>query len=170
MIKNRYFPALVTGFAVGVLTTIPVIKSFACCMLVPAAGAASVFIDQKLNNFAYRITTKDAALFGLTAGIFAAIFTTGFEALITYIVGYNDLVLALPQMEQMISEFGLGGAMDEGIMILRQMAEDIENKGFSLFYTLYILASNLMIDAVFGILGGIFGMAVFNRRFHTPEG
>ncbi|MCK7524986.1 MAG: hypothetical protein MZV64_48975 [Ignavibacteriales bacterium] len=47
---KKYLPTLVCGFGAAVLSTVPGIKNFSCCLIVPAAAAISILLDKKINN------------------------------------------------------------------------------------------------------------------------
>ncbi|HSD63658.1 MAG TPA: hypothetical protein VLB50_07660, partial [Ignavibacteriaceae bacterium] len=97
-------------------------------------------------------------------GIFAAIFTTFFDLIITLFTRSNDFVQTLPQAIQFLDELKLGEAAKQTIDLMNGMKNQITSTGFSLLYTLFILFSNLFIDSIFGLLGGILGRIIVNRR------
>lgn len=57
---KKYLPSLVAGFGAGVLSVVPVLKSFACCLIVPAAAYLSIVLYQRANNLDERIETSKA--------------------------------------------------------------------------------------------------------------
>lgn len=161
---KKVFPSLVSGFAASVLTTIPLLKSFACCLLVPGAAIFALFLDRKINNNFEKITIQKAMFFGFFTGLFATFFITSFDILITFITKSNDLVYSIPQTEVLMRQWNLGPLADESIKMIKQMAEEIRTTGFSLLYVVMIFISNFISNSIFGMLGGAIGMAVFNRR------
>lgn len=173
MTLKKYMPALVSGFGAAVLTTIPLLKSFGCCLIIPAAAILALYFDQRINSFQFRIKPTHAIVFGLLTGLFAGVFTTGFETFLTLIFKTNDLVASLPQIEMMFQDMNLGDMFKESMELMRDMAADIRDDGFSLFYTMYIFISHIIVDPIFGLLGGLLGMAIFNSKYHkqnnTPE-
>jgi hypothetical protein len=162
---NRYSPALVCGFGVGVLTTIPGIKNFSCCLIVPAAAVLSLFFYLKINSFYSRLLTKDALLFGLFTGISAAMFSTFFDVLITFIFKSNEIVSSLPQIEVMLNDLNLGDMTKQTMAMIKQMTIEIQATGFSTLYTIFLLLNNLIGDIIFGIIGGFAGMAILNKKY-----
>ena len=161
---KKIFPSLVSGFASSVLTTIPLLKSFACCLLVPGAAIFALYLDRKINNNFEKITIQKALFFGFLTGLFATFFITSFDVLITFITKTNDLVYSIPQTEVLMRQWNLGPLADESIKMIKQMAEEIRTTGFSLLYVVMIFISNFISNSIFGILGGAIGMAIFNRR------
>ena len=162
---NRlYLSSLVCGFGTAVLTTIPGLESFACCLLVPIAAIISVRLYKRSNPGIIKLNTGTGVLLGLFTGIFAAIFASVFEILLTYITKTNDLVTGFPQAEEVIRDLNLGDAAKESMNLLKRMVEEIRLKGFSPLYSLIITFTNLLSYSIFGILGGVLGTAFINKR------
>ena len=58
----------------------------------------------------------------------------------------------------------LRSILDQSMGLLDKMSSEIVTNGFSLLYTIAIIFSNIIIDSVFGIICGIIGMVVINKR------
>ena len=162
--NNRYLPALVCGFGAAVLTTIPGLESFACGLLVPIASVLSVRLYKKANTEIAVLNTGPGVFLGLLTGIFAAGFASIFEVIITYFTKTNDLVAGYPQAEQVIRDLNLGDMAKESLILLKNMISDIQTKGFSFLYAVIITFSNLLSYSIFGMLGGVIGTAMINKR------
>lgn len=161
---KKVFPSLVSGFTAFVLTTIPFLKSLACCLIVPGAAVLALFLDQKINHNLEKITIKKALFFGFLTGLFATFFITSFDLLMTFITKTNDLIYSLPQTEVMMRQWNLGPLFDESLNLIKQMAADIQTTGFSLLYAIMIFFSNFISNSIFGMIGGTLGMALLNRK------
>ncbi|MCU0406549.1 MAG: hypothetical protein MUE64_06175 [Ignavibacteriaceae bacterium] len=96
--------------------------------------------------------------------VFAALFASGFEIIITYITRTSDLVTSMPQAEKVVKDMNLGPAAEESMEILKQMVSEIQSKGFSFLYAFLISTTNLITYSIFGMLGGLIGTAVINKR------
>jgi hypothetical protein len=164
MTSSKYLPALVCGFAAAVLMIIPEIKNFGCCLILPAAAAFSLFLNKKINSVRGAISTSDAFFYGIFTGVFSALFLTGFDLLITYFAKTNDLVESLPDSKTMLRDLNLGPIMENAIAMMENMAKDIKLNGFSALYSIMILISNLVINTIFGMIGGLIGMKYLNKR------
>lgn len=164
MNTHKFMPPLVCGFGAAVLSTIPGVKSIGCCMVVPIAAWLSLILNEKLNKVQPPVVTQDAFFFGLLTGFFAAIFSTGFDILITLIMHTNDFVQTLPQTESIVKGWNLGELWSETSSLLHKMSLDIKTNGFSFLYTFAILISNIFIDSVFGMIGGLIGMRIQNKK------
>ncbi|PIP77984.1 MAG: hypothetical protein COW85_06085 [Ignavibacteria bacterium CG22_combo_CG10-13_8_21_14_all_37_15] len=165
--KNKLSPAIVCGFGAAVLGTIPGVKSFGCCLLLPAATMLSLYLYLRITFFHESVTAKTAMFIGLITGLFSAFFSGFFDLLITYIFHTNDIVFSLPQVELLISTYNLGDIGKETIAILRNMSNEITTNGFSLTYTFFLLFNNIIIDSLFGVIGGLIGMSIFNKKYFT---
>ncbi len=162
---KKLLPSIVTGFAAGVLTTVPLLKNFACCLLLPAAAVFAVFLDQKANGEDENLLMSKGVVIGLMTGIFAALFGTTFDILITYIAHSNDLVSTFGQMQKFIADFPIDAAMKQQITNMMQgMVNDITKTGFSLFYAISIIVNNFLSNSIFGIIGGLVGVQIYKSR------
>jgi chromate transport protein ChrA len=162
--KNKYFlPSLLAGFAVGVLSFVPGIKNLGCCLLIPAAAFFAVYLFRKSTNADF-IEFKSAAIIGILTGVIAALFSTAFETLLTYIAKTNDFVESLPQAEVAISNLNLGLIFDNTFELMRRMSNEIRATGFSPLYVVFLFFSNMVINPLFAFLGAILARAFFNRK------
>ncbi len=161
---NKYLPSIVTGFGAAVLSTIPGIKNLNCCLIIPAAAFLSIYLYNKSTGNDSPIKLNKALSYGLITGLIAALFSSLFDILITFITHSNDLVVGLEQTEEMMQELKIGTLIDDSMEIMRTMVIEIEATGFSALYTVMITISNFFIFSIFGMLGGLLGMAVLNKR------
>lgn len=164
MILKKYLPTLVCGFGAAVLSTVPGIKNFSCCLLVPAAAAFSILLDKKINHIDEKVALGKAFGFGFLTGLSATIFITLFEMLLTYFTKSNDFIQALPQTELLMRQWNLGPMIDESLKLMKSMGKEIETTGFSFIYLFLILSSNFITNTIFGMIGGALGMSLINRK------
>ncbi len=164
MNQNKFLPVLVCGFGAAVLSTIPGLKSASCCLFVPLAAALSLVLHQKMNKPEEPYKTGIALLFGFLTGIVIALFSTVFETIITLITHTNEFVEALPQTEAAMRDLNLGPIFDQSVEILKALANEIRTNGFSLFYTVGMLFSNIIINSIFGMIGGMLGLLYVNKN------
>ena len=166
---KKYLPAIVSGFGAAVLSTVPGIKNFSCCLLVPGAAAISILIDKKINNSNERVFLNKSLGFGFLTGLTATIFITIFDMLITYITKTNDFIQTLPQSEIIMQQWNLGPLFDDSLKMMKNAAHKIEKTGFSSIYLLMIFSSHFFINTIFGLIGGVFGMSLANRKLREEE-
>ena len=162
---KKYLSSFVCGFGAGVLQIVPVAKSFACCLIMPVAVYLAIILDRRASGDTGTMTLKKGLMIGLVAGFYAAIFGSGLEILITLITKNNDLVVTYPELQKMISEFPLADTMiQQSQDLLSSVVEDIQQQGFSFLYSFAVVANNIFVDIIFGIIGGLIGAQVINSR------
>jgi hypothetical protein len=161
---KKYLPTLICGFAAAVLATVPGIKNFSCCLLVPGAAVFAIFLDKKVTRSNEKVNLGKALGFGFLTGISATIFITLFEMILTYFAKTNDFVQSLPQSELMMRQWNLGPLFNDSIKLMKSMAKEIEKTGFSVLYLFLIFFSNFIINSIFGMIGGALGMSLVNRK------
>ncbi|MFN3872427.1 MAG: DUF4199 domain-containing protein [Ignavibacterium sp.] len=161
---KKYLPTFIAGFAAAVLSIVPGIKSFSCCLIVPGATILALILDQKVNKNSERIAIGKAVMFGLLTGLFATLFITALDVLITFISKTNDFIEALPQSESLIRELNFGPMAEESLKLMKQMAKQIQRTGFSPLYIFILFTSNIITNTIFGVIGGLVGMGLLNKR------
>ncbi len=166
MSSKSYLPSLVAGFGAAVLTTVPGVKEFGCCLIVPLATLTAMLLYKKTLSGENNISINTALLIGFLTGLFAALFSTFFDVVVTLFTRTNDFVETLPQTKEVLDSFNFGDAAKQTMDLMNGMARQITSTGFSLLYTIFILISNLIVDSIFGLLGGLLGRIIVNRR--TP--
>lgn len=169
MILKKYLPTLLCGFGAAVLSTVPGIKNFSCCLIVPAAAAISILLDKKINSSNEKVLVGKSLGFGFLTGLFATLFITTFEMLLTYFTKSNDFIQSLPQTEIVMRQWDLGPMVDESLKLIKSVSKDIQKNGFSIIYLLMILSSNLIINSIFGMIGGALGMSLANRKSREED-
>lgn len=128
---KKILPMLIAGFGAAVLSIVPILKGFSCCLLIPFASMMSLFLDIRVNKNLDRIRISKAVWFGFLTGFFATIFFVAFDLIITFITKTNDLIESLPQSEMIINQMNLGDLAKEPMELIRSMAE---NKSKWLFF------------------------------------
>lgn len=161
---KKYLPTLVAGFGAAVLSTVPGIKNFSCCLLVPGAAAISILLDKKITNSFEKVNLGKGIGFGFLTGIFATFFITMFEMLVTYFAKTNDFIESIPQSEMVIRQWNLGPMVNESLKMMKSVAKEITKSGFSFLYLIMIFSSNFIINSIFGMIGGALGVNLANRK------
>lgn len=162
---KKYFPVLVTGFAAGVLHIVPVFKSLTCCLIVPVAAYFAIVLYQKSNNNFEQMELKKGAILGLLTGVVAALFGSFFDILITLITKNNDILNSFNQLTETIDVFPFPQeTKDEVLRLMQSVATSIRETGFSFLYSISILVNNLIVNPIFGLIGGLVGVKMLNSK------
>ncbi|MCS7054248.1 MAG: hypothetical protein NZM09_11025 [Ignavibacterium sp.] len=166
---KKILPSVISGFGAAVLSVVPVIKAFSCCLFVPLATIIALLLDIRVNRNLEKITLSKAIYFGFLTGFFITLFFVGFDIIITFTTRTNDFVEALPQSEILIKELNLGKIADEPLALMRSISQEIKDNGFSLFYTFILFISNFITNVFWGIIGGIVGMGLLNKKLERID-
>ncbi len=167
---KKYIATIICGFGAGVLQIVPFIKSFSCCLIIPAAAFLALLLDQKATKSNTAVPIKKAFLFGLLTGVFAALFGSFFELTITFITRQNDVITAFPEMQRMIENFPVSPEIKKEVLSLFQgVRNELMTNGFSLLYTFSVLLNNFVMNVVFGIIGALIGTQIINKRLNNTN-
>jgi len=148
-------PALYGGIVIGVISGLPFLSliNCLCCAGVLLGGFLSVFFYKKdLTPQMPPLTSNDALQLGALAGLFGAIVGNILSAIILYSVGNL--------MGEAMMEFfeGFRDQMPPGT--IEQIEEGVRSGEVS---PVGIVIS-LIIDPLFGLLGGLIGYSVFKPK------
>lgn len=156
MDKGRLQPALLGGLFIGVLSGLPIINAgnCCCCMWVIAGGVLAVYLRQQ--NQPVALTSAEGALLGMIAG------ATG--AIVGAIISIPVQMMMGPLMQQW---------MDRAMSANQDLPPEVRDAfsrfsgmraGFAVVGTII----NICIYTVFGLLGGLLGVAIFKKNLPPP--
>ena len=156
MNKASLQPALLGGLFIGVMSGLPFISigNFCCCMWVIAGGVLAVYLRQQHD--AAPLTSAEGALLGMIAGVIGAIIGT--------IISIPVQMLMGPLMQQWIDRF-MSSNQD-----LPPEFRDMMSRfgGMRAAFAFVGMLISICVDAVFGLIGGLLGVAIFNRNTPPP--
>jgi hypothetical protein len=155
MMNERLQPAFWGGLLIGVLSALPLVSAgnCCCCLWVLLGGGLAAYLRQQ--NTPYQITSGEAALVGLMAGVIGAF--------VGAIVGIPFHMMA-GEMQQQIFQRMLERNPD-----MPPEARDVLER-IAVARGLWIvgLLFSLCVYAVFGTLGGLLGIAIFKKDLPPP--
>jgi hypothetical protein len=159
MDSGRLQPALYGGLVIGVLSALPIVNvgNCCCCLWVVAGGALAVYLRQQNSPFA--VTSAEGALVGLMAGLIGGVVGTILSIPVAAMMG--------PFQQQLID--GILSRPDFPAET-REMIERATNRsggvgaaGIALQFVWMIVTG-----AIFGMLGGLLGVAMFKKDAPLP--
>ncbi len=163
---KKLYPVLIAGFSAGVFEIVPMAKSLSCCLIIPTAALFALYLEMKSTKRTIPFDISLGVRFGLLTGIFAALFGVTIETFVTLITKTNDLVNSFPQMQQMLETFPVDKmTRTEVIGMLKNVAEQIKTSGFAPLYTFAMLVNTLIVNSIFGIIGGMIGVKLLNNKY-----
>lgn len=158
MDSGRLQPALYGGILIGVLSALPFVSAgnCCCCLWVVTGGVLAVYLRQQNSPFA--ITSAEGALVGLLAGV---------------IGGAIGVILSIP-VEAAMGPF-MRNILDRVISSspdfpaeMRDVLERAGQGGSGPMAIAFKLCVSLVAGAVFGMLGGLLGVAIFKKDGPPP--
>ncbi len=162
---KKYLPALVAGFGAGVLYVVPFTKPLTCCLIVPLAAVVSIVLEKKSQNLIGEFNLKRGIILGLFTGIFAAIFGSFFDILITFITKNNDIIATYAETANLIDSLPAPAeAKEEVLNLIKNIVDSIKETGFSGLYAISTIFNNLIVNSIFGMIGGLVGTKVLNSQ------
>jgi hypothetical protein len=152
-------PALYGGVFIGVLSALPLINfANCCCLWVIAGGVLATYLVQQ--NHPYPVTAADGALTGLLAGAIGGVLGVLISIPIDMAMG--------PVQQRMIERFILSNP--DVTPEMRQMFENMASRGMNVVAIVIRLFFGVCIGAIFGMLGGLLGVALFKKKDLPPPG
>jgi hypothetical protein len=160
MDSGRLQPALYGGIFIGVLSALPIVNmgNCCCCLWVVAGGALAVYLRQQNSSFA--VTSSEGALLGLLAGLIGGILA----ALISI-----PMMAMMGPFQQRIIEQMINSRADipeETRDMIEKMMQ--RNVGFGAIAFAMTLVWHVLVGIVFGLLGGMLGVAMFKKNLPPP--
>jgi hypothetical protein len=157
-------PALVGGLITGVLSMVPIVSLANCCFcawaLVGGAVASKMLVDRTPRP----VKSSEGAKIGLIAGLVAAGVSL-FLGMIYTVSGLGENVES-----QLLSDIASRTADPEAQAMLSRIVETMANMTPAQKF-LYALVAQILFSGVLGafcILGGLLGVALFEKRKELP--
>ena len=155
MDSGRLQPALYGGLFIGVLSALPLINigNCCCCLWVLMGGALAVYLRQQ--NSPYGVPASEGALVGLLAGLIggvvAGLLSIPLQAMTS---GFQQQI-----MERILSSNPEMPAEARDAMERWATGSALQTVGALI---------NVVVFTIFGMLGGLLGVAVFKKNAPPP--
>lgn len=152
-------PAVYGGLFIGVLSALPVVNvgNCCCCLWVVAGGALTTYLMQQ--NHPYAIEAADGALGGLLAGVIGGVLGVLLSIPIALMMG--------PFQQRIMERIASNPDMPEQY---RQILENVAVRSSgAVIVRLLFGGITVAVDAVFAMLGGLLGVALFKKKDVPPD-
>ena len=160
---SKLVPALIGGCVMGVLSAVPIINmgNCLCCMWILLGGAVGAYFYSKQLPSGTELTSGDGAMVGLLSGLFGALFGT---FLAYFFMAIGDINPARDFLEGLLeSRSDLSPEVEDFLDELHET--DYMSPAFAFVGLMF----SLVIDAIFGTLGGLLGAAIFRKRSQPQQ-
>jgi uncharacterized membrane protein YeaQ/YmgE (transglycosylase-associated protein family) len=153
--SDRLQPALWGGVFIGVLSALPLVNAgnCCCCLWVILGGALAAYLRQQ--NSPYQIDAAEGALVGLMAGLVGAV--------VGSIVAVPLQMMAGPFQQQMIERI-----LSQNPDVTPEMRDMMQRLTATSGLWIVGLIISLVVYSIFGVLGGLLGVAVFKKNLPPP--
>jgi hypothetical protein len=152
-------PALYGGVFIGVLSALPLVNiGNCCCLWVIGGGVLATYLLQQ--NHPYPLNAADGALVGLLAGVIGGVIGALLSIPIQMAMG--------PATQQLIERWVLNNP--DVPQETKDLLRNFGMRGVSAVGTAISLVFNVCIGAIFGMLGGLLGVAIFKKKDLPPPG
>jgi hypothetical protein len=153
-VPPRFQAALFGGLFIGVLSALPIINiGNCCCLWVIGGGVLATYLMQQ--NHPYPIAAADGALVGLLAGLIGGVLGTLLAIPIEMMMG--------PIQKQLMERI-----LSHNQEIPEETRRFLENMNVGAAAIVFKLVFSVFIGAVFGMLGGLLGVALFKKKDLPP--
>jgi hypothetical protein len=150
-------PALFGGLFIGVLSALPFVNiANCCCLWVIGGGVLAAYLMQQ--NHPYAITAADGALVGMLAGLIGGVVGVILSVPIEMAMG--------PLQQRLLDSFILNNPDIPAES--KRMFENLTLGGASAIMIGFKLVMSVIIGLVFGMLGGLLGVALFKKNAPPP--
>jgi hypothetical protein len=155
MMSGRLQPALLGGLFIGVLSALPIISAgnCCCCLWVIAGGALAAYLRQQ--NSPYAINASEGALIGLMAGVIGGV--------VHALLSIPMMAITGPMQQQLFERM-----MSSNPEMPAEIRDILERAAVGPTFRAVTIVLNLIVDTVFGLLGGVLGAAIFKKNAPPP--
>ena len=154
--NDRVQPALWGGVFIGVLSALPLVNfgNCCCCLWVICGGALAAYLRQQSSPV--QIEAAEGALVGLIAGAIGGVIATVLSIPFQFLIG--------PYQRQIMERI-LASNPD----VPAEARNALEHFGGAAM-TIVGMMITIVIDVVFGLIGGLLGVALFKKKSPPPPG
>ena len=155
--NDRIQPALWGGAFIGVLSALPLVNfgNCCCCLWVICGGALAAYLRQQ--NSPTQIEAAEGALIGLMAGAVGGVVATILSIPFQLLIG--------PYQRQIMERFL---ASNPDVPAEARDAIQRFGGGAGAAMTIIGMMITMAIDVVFGLIGGLLGVALFKKKTPPP--
>jgi hypothetical protein len=169
---SKVRPAVIGGAVMAATSLIPYLSlmNCACCAGIMLGGLSAVYFYLKQRPKGEPpLETKYGIILGAFAGIFGAIFETFATVIMIKFLSSEYFQGIYAELQRSIDELESSGQTVPSFLYqleksFESFIEEIKTSGFSFILTVFMLLFNTFKDVLFGLLGGLIGVSVLQRK------
>jgi hypothetical protein len=153
--SERLQPALWGGLFIGVLSALPLVNAgnCCCCLWVLVGGALAAYLRQQ--NSPYQIDAAEGALVGLMAGAIGGV--------VGSLLSIPFQMMAGPMQQEWMERI-----LSSNPDVTPEMRDMVERMTAASGLRVIGMIVSVVVYSIFGVLGGLIGVAVFKRNLPPP--
>jgi hypothetical protein len=153
--NDRLQPAFWGGLFIGVLSALPFVNlgNCCCCLWVLSGGALAVYLRQQ--NSPVQIQVAEGAIVGLLAGLIGGV--------ISAVLSIPMQLLMGPWQEQFVQRM-----LSNNPDLPPEMRDAVERLAAGSALRVVGMLLGIVVDVIFGMLGGLLGVAIFKKNIPPP--
>ena len=153
--SGRLQPALWAGLFIGVLSALPLVNvgNCCCCLWVVAGGVLATYLRQQSTPF--EITAAEGALVGLLAGVIGGVIGGLLSIPVEMMMG--------PLQRQLLERI-----LSSNPDMPAEMRDMFDNMAVGPAAAAFRVVMMIVLGAIFGMLGGLLGVAIFKKSPPPP--
>ncbi len=160
--SNKILPALYGGIIMALVSTIPIVSfiNCLCCAGILLGGFLAVlFYKNSLPPDAPPLNSSDCMILGLYAGLIGAVIGAFLSSLFLAIFGN----VTGEMIQNLISGMNIPIPEESLRKLQESTATSVTVRGFVIQ-----LVTSLVVNSIFGMLGGVIGYSLFKSKFMPP--
>ncbi len=157
--KEKFFPALVVGFSLAVLSLVPIIQITSCCLLAPLAGIIGInlYYLQMKNIENFKLQSSDGVQIGILTGIITGFFESILQSILILVSKTNPVYESIIFLQKYFSEEQIPG-------LLWQISRELDEKRFSFALSFILFINTTIIYSIFTTIGSLIAVSKINKR------
>ncbi len=164
---SKFTPVIISTVIITALTIFPFINliNFICCAgVILGVFAGTSYYNNQLKKTGEIIQFKDGAAIGILSGLLSAILSVMILTLIGMALKQNPV----PMLYDLIDKEGFN-LPPQAQQMLEKISEEYSHSGFSITITIANLIIYIITYPLFGLLGGMLSVSIFNKRRKTSQ-
>lgn len=157
--KEKFLPALVTGFSLAVLSLVPIIQVATCCLLAPIAGILGInmYYLQMKNQEGFKLKNSDGLHMGFMIGIISGFFESIFQSILIFVSKGNPVYDSIILLQKYLPELPIPDNIWD-------ISKEIEDKRFSLILSTVIFFNTTVINSIFATIGSLISISKIRKK------
>lgn len=157
--RERFLPALVTGFSLAVLSVVPIIQAVSCCLLAPLAGmfGLNMYYLQMKNREEFTLKNSDGFKMGFLIGLISGFFESIFQSILIFVSKDNPVYDSIIFLQKYLPDIPVPDA-------LWNISREIDEKRFSITLSLILFFNVTVINSIFATIGAVLSIAAIRKK------